>query len=147
MTESWNAVLLIDECDVFLEQRQSGNVETNALVSIFLRLLERHKGVMFLTTNRINCLDPAFESRISVVVRYDSLDQNARLKVWTNLLSAANIATLSQPDIDFLSTHAVNGRQIKNAIRMSQALACDLDEELNVGHFLTVLENVSFIKM
>src|SRR5690348_1764601 len=29
----------------------------NAMVGIFLRLLEYHQGVLFLTTNRVECLD------------------------------------------------------------------------------------------
>ncbi|CAG8802560.1 1524_t:CDS:2, partial [Gigaspora margarita] len=42
----WNAVILIDE-----EQRSKNDVNRNALVGIFLRLLEYHQGILFLTTN------------------------------------------------------------------------------------------------
>jgi AAA+ superfamily predicted ATPase len=48
----WNAVLLLDEADVFLEERSLHDLERNALVSIFLRLLEYYSGILFLTTNR-----------------------------------------------------------------------------------------------
>jgi hypothetical protein len=36
----WNAVVLIDEADVFLEKRDTANIERNAIVAIFLRQLE-----------------------------------------------------------------------------------------------------------
>ncbi|THU94882.1 hypothetical protein K435DRAFT_779208, partial [Dendrothele bispora CBS 962.96] len=39
--------------DVFLEQRSLHELERNALVSVALRVLEYHRGVLFLTTNRI----------------------------------------------------------------------------------------------
>jgi hypothetical protein len=37
---AWNAVVLIDEADVFLEERSVANVERNAMVAVFLRQLE-----------------------------------------------------------------------------------------------------------
>lgn len=64
--ETWGAVLLIDEADVFLEQRSLNDVARNAMVSVFLRALEYHSGVLFLTTNRVHTVDPAFQSRFSL---------------------------------------------------------------------------------
>lgn len=40
MCTRWNALLLLDEADVFLEQRSLHELERNKLVSIFLRILE-----------------------------------------------------------------------------------------------------------
>lgn len=39
MVSKWNAVLLLDEADVFLEARSSNDLERNKMVSIFLRVL------------------------------------------------------------------------------------------------------------
>jgi len=44
----WDAVVLIDEADIFLEKRTEEDIKRNALVGIFLRLLEYHQGVLFL---------------------------------------------------------------------------------------------------
>jgi AAA+ superfamily predicted ATPase len=63
LSHKWDAVLLLDEADVFLQKRDNKDVKRNSLVSIFLRQLEYFQGVLFLTTNRINDCDPAFESR------------------------------------------------------------------------------------
>lgn len=45
LAHSWGAVLLLDEADVFLEKRTIQDIHRNALVSIFLRLLEYFQGV------------------------------------------------------------------------------------------------------
>ncbi|EIN11074.1 P-loop containing nucleoside triphosphate hydrolase protein [Punctularia strigosozonata HHB-11173 SS5] len=66
LATAWDAVLLIDEADVYLEQRSLHEIERNALVSVALRLLEYHRGVLFLTTNRIKTFDEAFLSRFSI---------------------------------------------------------------------------------
>jgi hypothetical protein len=122
MTKSWNAVILIDEADIFLERRSENDIQRNAMVGIFLRLLERHTGVMFLTTNRAEHLDEAFRSRISVIFNYPKLDANIRLQIWKNLLCASS-CVLSEEDVIALSLHEINGRNIKTAIRMAQCLA------------------------
>jgi SpoVK/Ycf46/Vps4 family AAA+-type ATPase len=62
LAQTWKAVLLLDEADVFLFQRSSSDVVRNALVSIFLRQLEYYQGILFLTTNMIAQCDAAFES-------------------------------------------------------------------------------------
>jgi len=36
----WNAVILLDEADIFLEKRSDNDIHRNAMVGIFLRLLE-----------------------------------------------------------------------------------------------------------
>ncbi|EPQ54876.1 P-loop containing nucleoside triphosphate hydrolase protein, partial [Gloeophyllum trabeum ATCC 11539] len=63
---AWDAVLLIDEADVYLERRSLHELSRNALVSVALRVLEYHRGVLFLTTNRIKNFDDAFLSRFSI---------------------------------------------------------------------------------
>jgi hypothetical protein len=124
IAKAWNAVLLIDEADVFLEKRSSGDVVRNALVSIFLRLLEYHDGVLFLTTNRARELDPAFLSRISIGLHYRSLAEQSRRKIWAGLLAGnPRFAGLGEKDFTALATLELNGRQIKNCIRQADALA------------------------
>ena len=65
IAHAWGAVLLLDEADVFLEKRSIHDIHRNALVSIFLRLLEYFQGILFLTTNRVETFDDAFQSRTS----------------------------------------------------------------------------------
>lgn len=87
----WNAILLIDEAEVYLEARSKGNHSRNALVSVFLRLLEYHQEVIFLTTNHITRLDVAFQSRISVAIKYPDLDGDAQEEIWRRFLTMAGV--------------------------------------------------------
>lgn len=63
LANRWDAILLLDEADVFLQRRNDTDVVRNALVSIFLRQLEYYRGILILTTNRIGIFDDAFESK------------------------------------------------------------------------------------
>lgn len=116
----WNAVILLDEADIYLEARDEHDIMRNAMVGVFLRLLEYHHGVLFLTTNRVKNIDSAFYSRISVALSFGKGDETKREQIWTNLLASAG---LNKIDTKRLAKFDINGRQIKNAIRLSQTLA------------------------
>lgn len=135
---AWDAVLLIDEADIFLEARDENDVLRNAMVGVFLRLLEYHQGVLFLTTNRVKNIDRAFYSRISFGIQYRGSDETKREKIWHNLLNAAGIE-MPDEDIHTLAKHDLNGRQIKNVIRISQTL---VKAEPEGAKLLPVFEDV-----
>jgi hypothetical protein len=137
VAQIWNAVILIDEADIFLEKRTSGDILRNACVSVFLRLTEYHQGVMFLTTNRVTEFDPAFYSRITVAIKYDNLSSDNRLQIWQNLLLAASMPTAI--DVDKLCGYNINGRQIKNAIRLAHGLAKSQGVEVSTAHLEHVI--------
>lgn len=46
---AWKAILLLDEADIFLQERSIDDVNRNALVSIFLRELEYYDGILFVS--------------------------------------------------------------------------------------------------
>jgi hypothetical protein len=62
IAQTWDAVLLLDEAEVFLQQRSTTDVTRNALVSILLEQLEYYQGILILTTNLIEQCDPAVGS-------------------------------------------------------------------------------------
>lgn len=39
LAEKWDAVLLFDECDIFLQQRSMNHLRHNEIVAVFLRCL------------------------------------------------------------------------------------------------------------
>ena len=147
MATKWNAILLLDEADVFLEQRSSHDLERNKLVSIFLRVLEYYEGILFLTTNRVGDIDAAFQSRIHVSMRYDELGQDARKSIWKNFLKAMtstpkhHVAPIGfrDGDLDELAEHRMNGREIKNMLKTAQLLAKHKGEALVMKHVESVL--------
>jgi SpoVK/Ycf46/Vps4 family AAA+-type ATPase len=112
----WNAILLLDEADVFLEQREANNLTRNGLVSVFLRKLEYYEGIMFLTTNRVARFDEAILSRTHLMLRYDVLSQDARKQVWRNFLSQATTpfgeAEVTNKELEQLASNKFNGRQV-----------------------------------
>jgi SpoVK/Ycf46/Vps4 family AAA+-type ATPase len=133
---SWNAVLLIDEADIFLEARTDLNIERNAMVGVFLRLLEYYDGILFLTTNRAENIDSAFFSRISMAIHYDGLKTNDRHTIWQNLLRNSKIST---EFAKHLYQYDLNGRQIKNCIRNASALAKGDNRVIQLSDFQRVI--------
>ncbi|KAK3315617.1 P-loop containing nucleoside triphosphate hydrolase protein [Apodospora peruviana] len=149
-SQRWNAVLLLDEADVFLEQRQPNDVTRNALVSIFLRQLEYYQGILIMTTNRIGQIDTAFKSRVHVSIPYPELDEKARRHIWSMFIRRYREATqkggagyapdlVSEEAIERLAKERVNGRQIKNTFNCARIFAKELGEPLSMGHIDQVL--------
>ncbi|KAJ3939961.1 uncharacterized protein N0V96_009954 [Colletotrichum fioriniae] len=139
----WDCVLLFDEADVFLTRRNTQNLERSALVSVFLRVMEYYRGILFLTTNRVGALDEAFKSRIHVSLYYEPLSKDQTIAIFR-----ANIETLREigkrddrPPIDIKDEGIIayakehfatyeerphlrwNGRQIRNAFQVAASLA------------------------
>ena len=147
VAHGWNAVLLLDEADVFLEARTATDLHRNALVSIFLRQLEYFSGILFLTTNRVNSFDDAFQSRIHIALRYHELDARARRAIWkmflekVKALPGVETETFTDADLDKLARKSnLNGRQIKNSVRSAQALALNEKVPLSMVHIAKVLD-------
>ncbi|KAL7535480.1 hypothetical protein ACHAXR_006515 [Thalassiosira sp. AJA248-18] len=149
LCSTWDALVLVDEADIFLEARSSIEIQRNALVCVMLRLLEYYYGCLFLSSNRdAKTIDAAIASRITVMLSYPPLDVNGRTKVWKNLVElvpacpvdsagqilpriATNRRKVSKFRMDFTiddyhrlaSGYMLNGRQIKNSIVLARALA------------------------
>ena len=134
----WGAVLLLDEADIYLEQRTARDLDRNCLVAAFLRCLEYYQGVLFLTTNRVGAFDDALLSRVNVVLHYD-FDELKRQDVWATFFRklerergqlikvpySTREYVRHDPDLKRLEW---NGREIRNAFQMAVALAEYTDE-------------------
>ncbi|HEY9193042.1 MAG TPA: ATP-binding protein [Methyloversatilis sp.] len=79
--QRWGAVMLIDEADVYIKRRDD-NIAMNAVVGVFLRVLEYFNGLLFLTTNRVDDIDEAIVSRCIALIKYVPPDQPARARIW-----------------------------------------------------------------
>ncbi|KAK5943620.1 hypothetical protein PMZ80_004628 [Knufia obscura] len=135
----WSAVLLIDEADVFLEARGTDSLTRNELVSVFLRRLEYFGGLMFLTTNRPRSVDPAFESRLDLIIPYPDLDVTARRVVWNTFIGHSFEHTIKDKDFDTLAEYKCNGHEIKNIVKIARMLASQEKATLSMEHMSTVL--------
>ncbi|KAI0148459.1 P-loop containing nucleoside triphosphate hydrolase protein [Xylariaceae sp. FL1272] len=150
----WDAILLLDEADIFLQDRDYDNLTRNALVSIFLRTLEYFQGIMFLTSNRVGVFDQAFQSRIHVTLGIPEFDEDTRKAVWKifitdlgrkrqdgsdPLLSIDECKALGREVLNSWAREPLNGRQIRNCVRSALALAADKKEKVSAKHFNTVI--------
>lgn len=79
--QRWGAVMLIDEADVYIKKRDD-NITMNAVVGVFLRVLEYFNGLLFLTTNRVDDIDEAIVSRCIALIRFYPPDRVDRKKIW-----------------------------------------------------------------
>lgn len=91
-----------------------------------------------MTTNRGNAIDGAFQSRIHLTLHYPDLDATAREKVWRRCTIDSNAETsLTLKNLDELP---MNGRQIRNVVKISRILAGKEKEMLGLKQIRPVLE-------
>ncbi|EUC27844.1 hypothetical protein COCCADRAFT_110654 [Bipolaris zeicola 26-R-13] len=143
----WDCVVLLDEADVFLEERGQYDLARNALVSVFLRVLEYYQGILVLTSNRVGTFDEAFKSRIQLTLHYDKLSIAQRRKIWRNFIQ--RLKNLGGNNVDFddindhiddLVTREMNGRQIRNVITTARQLAQYRGKNLCFSHLEHVMK-------
>ena len=144
----WKAVVLLDEADVLMTQRSVSDLHRNAIVAVFLRLLEYYRGMLFLTTNRVDDFDEAFYSRIHITLEYGELKKEWRSNIWHQHIhraSSQNQIPASELWSDemfiLLGKIETNGREIKNYTRTAYAFAQAENEDLTLQHVILLLEN------
>ena len=147
IAQSWDAIILLDEVDVFAVDRLGTSIERNAMTAIFLRMLERYSGVMFMTTNLKDNLDPAFISRATATIEYKSLTEKDREQIWLGILNKANSigkVIVDNSVYEAIKEHAmidINGRVIKNTIRLAYTLALTTEDKvLRNSHILSAIK-------
>ncbi|KAH8897688.1 P-loop containing nucleoside triphosphate hydrolase protein [Thozetella sp. PMI_491] len=146
--KAWGCVVLLDEADVFLEERSFTDQKRNAIISIFLRVLEYYDGILILTTNRVGSFDEAFKSRIQLALWYPKLEEEDRLKIWHNFVQmlAKSKERMDIDDLEMnlhrLARFEMNGRQIRNVITMSRHLAKYRKEILRFKHMHDAVKSV-----
>jgi SpoVK/Ycf46/Vps4 family AAA+-type ATPase len=149
--KAWECVVLLDEADVFLMQRSVSDFERNALVSVFLRVLEYYDGILILTSNRVGTFDAAFKSRIQLSLHYPALQEADRLKIWKNFiehiqgLTSSRTAALGikvdeiKRQLPELAKISLNGREIRNAVSTARQLAMFKNEPMGYKHLDLVI--------
>ncbi|EXF73780.1 hypothetical protein CFIO01_05711 [Colletotrichum fioriniae PJ7] len=145
---AWDAILLLDEADIFLQDRDYDNLHRNALVSKYFN------GIMFLTSNRVGAFDQAFQSRIHITIGMPEFDETLRKGVWKifiqdlgrerrdgspPLLSRDECKALGTEVTKSWASQPLNGRQIRNCVRSALALAENEGVSPNASHFNKVI--------
>ncbi|KAL9617159.1 MAG: hypothetical protein Q9160_008013 [Pyrenula sp. 1 TL-2023] len=127
LAQKWNAVVLIDEADMYLGKRQKKKeLSRNAMVAAFLRALGTA------ATNRPGDLDDAFVSRFHLILQYQKLNDEKRGDIWRKFFAKLehDQRTRKEEDTRIIfenhvqvyittDTHVqsleMNGRDIRNA--------------------------------
>jgi SpoVK/Ycf46/Vps4 family AAA+-type ATPase len=116
--QRWGAVMLIDEADVYIKRRED-DMTMNAVVGVFLRVLEYFNGLLFLTTNRVDDIDEAIVSRCIALIKYQAPDTAGRRRIWQVMVDQFSVA-VDDALLDQLSEifpHAT-GRDIKGLTKL-----------------------------
>ncbi|CAG8780447.1 7817_t:CDS:2 [Dentiscutata erythropus] len=113
---TWNAVLLLDEADIYLERRSTIDLTRNTMVGIFLRLLEYYQVNMFF--------------------HYPKLGPTERLQIWTNFIERASLPLKAS---DFVN-YELNGREIRNVLHAARLLAKNKGENLSADIVFDVIK-------
>lgn len=136
--KQWDCVVLLDEAEVFLQERSLQDINRNALVSVFLRVLEYYDGILILTSNRVGTFDEAFKSRIQLALHYEKLTQSSRKRVWENFINRLKLFETEDIDFEDICSHLddlagfnLNGREIRNVVTTARQLAIYKDKPLD----------------
>ena len=116
--QRWGAVMLIDEADVYIKRRED-DLTMNAVVGVFLRVLEYFNGLLFLTTNRVDDIDEAIISRCIAMIRFHPPSRDDRRRIWGVMAEQFGLA-LTPALMDALPElfPAASGRDIKGLAKL-----------------------------
>jgi hypothetical protein len=133
--QRWGAVMLIDEADVYIKKRDD-NIAMNAVVGVFLRVLEYFNGLLFLTTNRADDIDEAIVSRCIALIKYYPPDDDARRRIWQVMAGQFNL-DLSGELIGQLVTAfpEATGRDIKGLSKLVAKFCSQKQVPPDIGVF------------
>jgi AAA+ superfamily predicted ATPase len=118
----WKAVLLIDEADVYVHERGE-DLQQNAVVGVFLRILEYYTGLLFLTSNRATIIDDAIMSRVTAHVRYERHTAGEVTQIWRvlSLQTALPLESRIIAELVEVFPHAT-GRNVKMLLKLGTIL-------------------------
>jgi hypothetical protein len=145
--EAAGAILLFDEADALFgkrtEIRSSHDRYANLETGYLLQRLEHFTGICLLTSNHETHLDPAFQRRLAVHVRFELPDEPERAALWRAMLpTGAPVA----PGVD-LATLArrfgLAGGHIRNAALRAAFLAAEEGAAISPAH----LEHASRLEL
>jgi hypothetical protein len=135
----WNAVLLLDEADVYV-QRRGTDLTRNAIVGVFLRTLEYFPGVIFMTTNQVDQIDDAIASRAVARIRYDVPTPQNQARIWEVLAETAGAEIDSGLIKQIVAEYpSLSGRDVKNLLKLAMLVSAAEKKPIT-------METISFVK-
>ena len=142
--EELDVVLLLDEGDALLGKRSEvrgandryANLETNFL----LQRLEAYEGIVFITTNAAENIDPAFQRRMDAVIAFPLPGARERLAIWRLHLPAGH--GVDEAFLEHVAQIcAFNGGQIRNVVQHAALLALDEGGPIKKEHLIAAVRS------
>ncbi len=133
-------VILFDECDALLYNRNKVGVILGAQINTLLGEIEKHEGIIIFTTNRIGILDPALERRIAAKIEFPFPDLLQRKAIWERMIPKS--APLGKDvDLERLAVYPLAGGNIKNAVLNAARMAAYKKEsKIPMKYFVQAIE-------
>lgn len=144
--KGWNAVLLLDEADVFVNERGT-DITQNAIVAEFLRTMEYFDGLMFMTTNRAANIDEAVISRCAAIIDYQIPETADAIRIWHVLADNFGIDLADDLAIDLQAAFFdIAPRDIKMLLRLGArvSLAKKVPLDLDVFRKVSMFRGLNF---
>jgi hypothetical protein len=129
----WNAILLLDEADVYITKRGS-SLEHNAIVGVFLRILEYAQCILIMTTNLAANVDDAIASRCIVRIDYEVPSPDDQIQIWKQLAALNTIDITEATICAFVAQHPeFTGRDVKNLLKLASFVAKRTGHPIDIG--------------
>jgi len=136
--EASHAILLFDEADSLFGKRTEvkssndryANLETNYV----LQRLESFTGICLLTSNHESNIDPAFQRRLSLHLRFQLPDEDERQRLWCAMLPAAAPVAPNLDIAGLARRFEMSGGYIRNAALRAAFLAAEEGTTITDAH-------------
>src|SRR5690606_37106574 len=127
--EAGHAILLFDEADSQFgkrtEVRSSNDRYANLETNYLLQRLESFAGVCLLTSNHETNIDPAFQRRLSLHLRFDLPEIEERARLWRSMLTTS-APVGNDINLNLLAKrYEMSGGSIRNAALRAAFFAAD----------------------
>lgn len=136
--QRWGAIALLDEADVYVMSRGNDLIQ-NAIVGVFLRVLEYYAGTLFLTTNRSDKVDDAIASRCIARIDYVIPPVEDQLRLWEILSKTAGVPLHPETiEAAVKEIPGCSGRDIRDMIKLAKAVSDAECEPVTIDTLLYV---------
>lgn len=150
---NWNAMVLLDDVDIYGHERSAHPHTRSVLVPTFLRHLEYSECLTFISMDFSEEPDNVLQSRIHVVVPFPRFTYPQQVEIWQRFIGNLNLEPMDAYRLlDFIQNDLkgldegkhkrMNAWQIRNCIDVALALARKDPETRNImqpKHIRTVL--------
>lgn len=108
-------IAFLDDAEGILGARKIGIFDRNLAVAAVMNLLESFTGILIVSVNQVEGIDPALMRRFDFIIKFDPPDKELRKKIWKDHLPSS--AKVSDEELELLAEkYVLTGARIRDAI-------------------------------